>query len=77
METNQSSFRIYHSDISLSAPHGTTLMAIRMFADVRLVGFHPPKTLAYYEHFETLNFTCSNLYYLAFYICPITLYREY
>ncbi len=50
VETNQSNFRIKHTDIYLSLPHGTTLkaliwmlrMLIQMFADVRWVGFLPP-----------------------------------
>jgi len=42
VETNQSNFRIYPTDIRLLPPHGTTLTTIQMFEDVRLVGFHPP-----------------------------------
>jgi hypothetical protein len=47
VETNQSNFRIYPTDIHFSPPHGTTLMA---FADVKyrclrmldgLVSSHP------------------------------------
>jgi len=30
METNQSNFRIYPTDVHLLLPHGTTLTAIRM-----------------------------------------------
>jgi hypothetical protein len=35
VETNKSDFRIYPTDICLSPPHGTTLTAIQMFADVQ------------------------------------------
>jgi hypothetical protein len=47
VETNPSNIRIFTTDICFLRPHGTTLkalirMLIRMFADVRLVGFLPP-----------------------------------
>ncbi len=48
VETNPSNIHFFPIDICFQLPHGTTLkaliqMLIRMFADVRWVGFLPPE----------------------------------